>query len=304
MIILGIDPGYGKCGWAVLEKPSAQNTKLVACDCIETNAKNSLEDRLKEIYDAIDYLIKKYQPNQLAIESLFWFKNQKTALAVAQARGAIIVCAKNNGLDVFEYTPLQVKQAVVGYGRGDKKQVQKMIGLHLGKCKTPVQDDTADAVAIGLTHISSSRMKQSLIISKNSQIVPKSETINKIIYPDLSFRIAGILFKIYNELGGGYQEKYYYKPIETELQKSQIHYVRQSVVDLRYKDLSLGRYFIDYIIDKKIVLEIKVTPYFSKRDIKQVLAYLEKSKMELGILASFTKTGVKLKRILRGFGNN
>jgi crossover junction endodeoxyribonuclease RuvC len=163
LIILGIDPGYGKCGYAILEKTlhhtpytihhTPHPIRLIKCDCIETDKNKDLPERLSEIYHFLENLIKQYQPQELAIESLFFFKNQKTALSVAQARGAIIVCAKNYNLEVFEYTPLQVKQAIVGYGRGDKEQIQKMIKLHLRGQKTPLQDDTADAVAVGLTHL-------------------------------------------------------------------------------------------------------------------------------------------------------
>lgn len=165
MKILGIDPGYGKCGWAILakqeKKPTTGNrqlaTELVACDCIETHKSKNLPDRLKEIYDGIQYVIKKYQPEELAIEELFWFKNKKTALAVAQARGVIITAARNLGLDIYEYTPLQVKQAVVGYGRADKRQIQIMIKIHLGGQIVPRQDDTADAIAVGLTHLQTNK---------------------------------------------------------------------------------------------------------------------------------------------------
>jgi len=346
MKILAIDPGYGRCGWAILAKGekelritnyklrNGKNKKssksevrnseieLVACDLIETDKRKNLPERLVEIYDAIEYLIEKYKPRQLAIESLFWFKNQKTAMAVAQVRGVIIVAAKNKGLEVSEYTPLQVKQAVVGYGKATKNQVQKMIKLHLsGQCVSK-QDDTADAIAVGLTHVSCSRMNLSQIIPKDSQMIPKKSRItelitnnikietdiisknNHLVYPELSYRINGLLFKIHNKLGGGYQEKYYYKPIDKELKTLGISFKKQLVVDLRYQDMKLGRYIIDYVIDRKIVLEIKVTPYFSKRDIKQVLAYLERSRLELGILASFTKKKVLIKRILRGYDNN
>lgn len=158
--ILAIDPGYGRCGWAILEKVESRkwkvkncDIKLIACDLIETNKQHNIFDRLKEIYDAVDYVIKKYQPTEMAIESLFWFKNQKTAMAVAEARGAIIAAAKNHHLTISEYTPLQVKQAVVGYGKATKMQIQKMISLHLPKQHVAKQDDTADAIAIGLTHI-------------------------------------------------------------------------------------------------------------------------------------------------------
>lgn len=155
--VLSIDPGFGRCGWAVLEKgPSIAGKSgivLISCDCIETSAKHKLHDRLCEIYQAVDYLIKKFKPQEFAIESLFWFKNQKTIMGVSEARGAIIVAAKNNSLPVFEYTPLQVKQAVVGYGKATKDQINKMIKLHLKQQVIPKQDDTADAVAVGLTHL-------------------------------------------------------------------------------------------------------------------------------------------------------
>lgn len=305
MKILGVDPGYGKCGWAVIEKPSAvsyqlsaRNPNLVACDCIETSSKDSLENRLKEIYDAIDYLIKKYKPNQLAIESLFWFKNQKTALAVAQARGVIIVCAKNNGLDIFEYTPLQVKQAVVGYGRGDKKQVQKMIGLHLGKCKTPVQDDTADAVAIGLTHLQTvkytdrSNSRESNLESHANNTCKN----NQLIYPELSYKIVGILYETFNRLGGQLQEKYYYNLIKQLLAEQNISFEFQKKINI-YNNY---RYFIDFVIDEKIVLELKSNSRFYKKDIDQVMNYLRKSDLSLAILARFGLGGVTTKRLLKG----
>jgi len=150
-IILAIDPGYGRCGWAVLEKNF--KTNLIACDCIETCTTKCLDIRLKEIYDSVKYLIKKYKPNCFAIESLFWFKNQKTALAVAQARGVIILAATKNNLKIVEFTPLQVKNSVVGYGKASKDQVLKMLKYHLKDQHTPIQDDTADAVAIGLTFL-------------------------------------------------------------------------------------------------------------------------------------------------------
>lgn len=177
MKILGIDPGYGKCGWAILAKQGKSeirssnilgiknpkklqatscklhNPQLVACDCIETHKSKNFPDRLKEVYDGIQYVIKKYHPKELAIEELFWFKNKKTAMSVAQARGVIIAAAVNLNLKISEYTPLQVKQAVVGYGRADKSQIAKMISIHLNGQTVPKQDDTADAVAVGLTHL-------------------------------------------------------------------------------------------------------------------------------------------------------
>ncbi len=162
--ILAIDPGYGRCGWAILEKTNSRNIdmniNLVACDLMETHKSKSLPDRLCELYNFVEYLVKKYLPGELAIESLFWCKNQKTAMSVAQARGTIITAAKKNNLDIFEYTPLQVKSSVVGYGKATKSQVQKMIKLHLKNQCTPIQDDTADAVAIGLTHMQNNSFKK------------------------------------------------------------------------------------------------------------------------------------------------
>lgn len=165
-IILAIDPGYGRCGWAILKKNTARtysstnDIQLVCCDLIETHKNSDLSCRLKELYDSINYLIEKYQPTELAIESLFWFKNAKTAMAVAQARGAIIIAAKNNSLNIAEYTPLQVKSAVVGYGKASKDQIIKLIKMHLGNQVCPVQDDTADAVAIGLTHLQTAKFNK------------------------------------------------------------------------------------------------------------------------------------------------
>lgn len=305
--ILGIDPGYGRCGWTILEDNNKQ-IKLIACDCIETSAKNKLPNRLMEITDGLEYIIKKYKPTEMAIESLFWFKNKKTAMDVAQARGAIILTAQKAGLDIAEYTPLQVKQSVVGYGKATKNQICLMLKAHLkGQC-VPIQDDTADAVAIGLTHIS--RIGNSQIITKQSRIdtnpintekSQKNKLNDKIIFADLSYNINGILYKVFNELGGGYQEKYYYKAIEQELNQQKISFRKQVVVDLNYKNTNIGRYILDYLIDNKIVLELKVTPHFTQRDVKQVLAYLDKSNIELGILASFRKDRVYIKRILRGY---
>jgi crossover junction endodeoxyribonuclease RuvC len=200
MIILGIDPGYGRCGWAILAKQEKsqititknqinpksqiqnskdlksykpclpagrlQATSLIDCDCIETDSKNDLPDRLKEIYDAVEFIIKKYKPDSLAIESLFFFKNQKTVMQVSQARGVIIIAAKNYGLKIYEYTPLQTKLAVVGYGRGNKEQIQKMIKLHLCGQVMPKQDDTADAVAIALTHMQTINFKKQISNNK------------------------------------------------------------------------------------------------------------------------------------------
>ncbi len=151
MIILGIDPGYAIVGYGVIEYKN-MHFKTLAYGAITTPAHTKSEDRLKVIYDELDTLIKMYKPDCMAIEELFFNTNQKTAIVVAEARGVMLVCAVNNGLKVYEYTPLQVKQAVVGYGRAEKKQVIAMVVNFLNLEKKPKLDDTADALAIAVCH--------------------------------------------------------------------------------------------------------------------------------------------------------
>ena len=122
-----------------------------------------------------------------------------------------------------------------------------------------------------------------------------------IVHKELSYRIVGILFKIYNELGYGFQEKYYQKAVKSAFEENEISYLEQVKTNFDFGKKSLGKYYIDFIVDHKIVLEIKVKPYFSPQDVRQVLGYLKKSNLELGILAGFTKDGIKYKRILRGY---
>lgn len=151
MIILGIDPGYAIVGYGVIEYKNMR-FKTLAYGAITTPAHTDTVDRIKVIYDELDTLIKMYKPDCMAIEELFFNTNQKTAIVVAEARGVMLLCAVNNGLKVFEYTPLQVKQAVVGYGRAEKKQVIAMVVNFLNLEKKPKLDDTADALAIAVCH--------------------------------------------------------------------------------------------------------------------------------------------------------
>jgi len=125
--------------------------------------------------------------------------------------------------------------------------------------------------------------------------------VAEIVHKDLSYKIVGILYDIYNNLGAGYQEKYYQKAIKMVLDKEKIPYLEQARADLEIRGVKIGRYYIDFVIDHKIVLEIKVSTNFSKRDIRQVLGYLRKSELKLGILATFAPGGLKFKRILKGF---
>ena len=122
----------------------------------------------------------------------------------------------------------------------------------------------------------------------------------EIIYPELSYKIVGILYKVYNELGGGYQEKIYQSAIRKELIESKIGFIEQVKVGLLYKGNKLYRYYLDFVIEHKIILELKVTPRFTPRDIMQVLGYLKQSGLELGILASLNRNAVFFKRILKG----
>lgn len=149
MIILGIDPGYAIIGYGLL---SYNGNKFSVLDygAITTPADIPFNKRLDIIFNDLNLLIKQYKPNMLAIEKLFFNTNQKTGIDVAQARGVIILAAEQNGLKINEYTPLQVKQSVVGYGRAEKKQVQEMTRLILKLEKIPKPDDTADALAMAI----------------------------------------------------------------------------------------------------------------------------------------------------------
>lgn len=151
MIILGIDPGYAIVGWGVIEYTSNRFT-VVDYGAVTTQAQTPFNDRLKAVYDGIDSIMKRYSPEALSIEKLFYNTNAKTVIDVAQARGVINLAAVQNNIPIFEYTPLQVKQSVVGYGRAEKKQVQEMTRVILKLAKIPKPDDTADALAMAICH--------------------------------------------------------------------------------------------------------------------------------------------------------
>lgn len=151
MKILGVDPGTGRLGWGIVSHEKGVDT-FVDCGCFETKANSELPERLLKIYDFLENLIKMHRPEALAVESLFFEKNAKTAIDVAAARGVILLVGQQAGLAISQYTPLQVKSALTGYGKADKIQVEFMVGkiLHLKEKIKP--DDAADAVAIALTH--------------------------------------------------------------------------------------------------------------------------------------------------------
>jgi len=151
LLILGIDPGLAIVGYSLVEK---KGNKLKAHDfgVIRTAADLSNVDRLNQIYSQLTSIIKEYQPNDMAVEKLYFNQNVKTAIKVGQARGVILLTGAQSDLNVAEYTPLQVKQAVVGYGRADKQQVQQMVKALLNMVNIPKPDDAADALAISICH--------------------------------------------------------------------------------------------------------------------------------------------------------
>lgn len=157
---MGIDPGIAIVGYGFLEL-KGNSYKVLDYGAITTEAKVPLPDRLNSIYTEMNELIEKYKPNDIAFEELFFNKNVKTAITVAQARGVEVLAAKKSHAGLYEYTPLQVKQAIVGYGRATKSQIQEMVKIILNLEKAPKPDDVADALAVAITHGSSIKFKES-----------------------------------------------------------------------------------------------------------------------------------------------
>ncbi|MGE4283034.1 MAG: crossover junction endodeoxyribonuclease RuvC [Clostridia bacterium] len=161
MIILGIDPGIAIVGYGII-KYEGNKFSVVHYGAITTHSSMQLPDRLKEIYEGIIYLIEMFHPDAVAIEELFFNKNVKTALTVGHGRGVALLAAANKGLEISEYTPLQVKQSVVGYGRAEKAQVQQMVKVILSLNEIPKPDDVADALAVAVCHAHSANMNNRL----------------------------------------------------------------------------------------------------------------------------------------------
>jgi crossover junction endodeoxyribonuclease RuvC len=151
MIILGIDPGTATTGYGLIKK-DGQKYQFLKYGCILTPAKTPLHDRLETIFEELTELVSEHQPDHIAVEELFFNSNTTTAMSVGQARGVILLAAKKAGLSIFEYTPLEVKMALTGYGRADKKQMQQMVKVLLGLSEIPKPDDAADALAIAICH--------------------------------------------------------------------------------------------------------------------------------------------------------
>lgn len=163
MIILGIDPGTAITGFGVLDFDPKKNTiKYVDCGVILTPKEDEHKDRLKDLHDGIVFLIKKHKPKVVSVEKLFFAKNVTTAMTVSQARGVILLAAAQYKIDVAEFTPMQVKMALTGYGKATKRQIQKMIKFYLGLGEIPKPDDAADALCVALCHVNSYGMKKLL----------------------------------------------------------------------------------------------------------------------------------------------
>lgn len=151
MRILGIDPGYGIVGYGVIEL-SSQGVEAIDYGAIITPKEERLPERLLIIESCLQEIIEKYSPEEIAIEELFFFRNYTTAIPVAMARGIIVSTCYKHTKNVYEYTPLQIKQALTGVGRAEKKQVQYMVKNILGLSKVPTPDDVADALAVAICH--------------------------------------------------------------------------------------------------------------------------------------------------------
>ena len=164
MIVLGIDPGLAIVGYGLVDSQPGGILRPVDYGCIYTEPDMRLPQRLQRIFEGVQMLFDRYQPESVAMEELFFNKNVKTALLVGQARGAALISAANRTEELYEYTPLQVKQAVAGYGRADKYQVQIMVQTILGLKELPKPDDAADALAVAICHANSNDMPQSFKI--------------------------------------------------------------------------------------------------------------------------------------------
>lgn len=152
MRIIGIDPGTGICGFGVIEIDKKRTPRMVTAGVVTTPPHTPLADRLLDIYDSLHQIISETKPQIMAIEKLFFNQNITTGITVAQARGVAMLVGRQAELQIFEYTPLQIKQTLTGYGRADKKQVQEMVRQHLKLNQAPQPDDAADALATAITH--------------------------------------------------------------------------------------------------------------------------------------------------------
>lgn len=172
MRVLGIDPGTAIVGYGIIDYQK-NRFEVVDYGCIYTDKNDLMEDRLVKIYQELSALIQKYQPEEMAVEELFYFKNNKTVISVGQARGVIVLAGRLHSLQISSYTPLQVKMGITGYGRAEKKQIQQMVQKFLNLESIPKPDDAADALAIAINHI---HMKTSSFLSSDAVTLKKMST--------------------------------------------------------------------------------------------------------------------------------
>jgi crossover junction endodeoxyribonuclease RuvC len=159
MIILGIDPGFARTGWAVVAEEN-KKLRLLSYGCIDTKPSTPFPERLKKIHEELGKIISTFSPEAVAVEKIFFCKNVKTAVDVGQARGVVILAAAENNLKIYEFTPLEVKQTITGFGKADKSQIQKMTKILLNLKETPKPDDAADAIALTITGIGVHRLSK------------------------------------------------------------------------------------------------------------------------------------------------
>ncbi|MDY6172566.1 MAG: crossover junction endodeoxyribonuclease RuvC [Fusobacterium necrophorum] len=169
MRVLGIDPGTAIVGYGIIDYEKGK-FQIVDYGCIYTAKDLPMEDRLVKIHEELSALIEKYRPEEMAVEELFYFKNNKTVISVGQARGVIVLTGRLHGLQMHAYTPLQVKTGITGYGRAEKKQIQQMVQRFLGLKEIPKPDDAADALAIAINHI---HTKTSALVQMDSVCLKK-----------------------------------------------------------------------------------------------------------------------------------
>lgn len=165
MKILGIDPGYAIMGWGIIEKKGS-TIKAIAYGSITTDKDVPMPERLKTLYSELMEIIAEYEPDEASIEELYFNNNAKTAIFVGEARGVALLACTNSGVPIFEYTPLQIKTSMTGFGRADKKQIQLMITKILALDEVPKPDDTADALAAGICHAYQGDVKKKLYLMK------------------------------------------------------------------------------------------------------------------------------------------
>ena len=165
MRILGIDPGYAILGWGVIEKKGSSFIPI-AYGSLETDKDMPMPERLKVLYSGLMEVIAEYEPEEASVEELYFNNNAKTAIFVGQARGVALLACINSGVDLFEYTPLQIKTAMTGFGRAEKKQIQSMVKMILNLDSVPKPDDTADALAAAICHGYSGEMKKKMFKMK------------------------------------------------------------------------------------------------------------------------------------------